>query len=471
MLLRLKNSLCLSLSIVISLLLTSCGGGDSQTRVRLVNAIVDSPVIDMFLDNRVIGSLSFRQTSADYALTEGNIALKLALPNAPTSSTALFTNTTNYEKNKRYTQVVIGKQVAGATTGINLLTLIDANNSAASSAFKVRFAHAAPDLGALDVYLTQDGKDFALDTPKLTAIAFKSVSPVNGASAIELLNGKYRLRLTLNATKTVVFDSGSFSETSGSDIQFVIAASDNVTGASAATVLYIPSVGSAKELIDTRTGFRFANFGTATPFNGQYDVYLRDVTDTTTLGLKLFANTSVNQVSARVDVSAGNKRLSLTQPGSTAEVLGFDVALVAGKRQTAYLIGNAASTGTPQALKLTLATDESASTLIGQAKVRFFVFDAANTTNRDLVTSSNGLLGSRLVTGVGYLGSSTASVNPISTYQSVPSGTYQLATIGTTLASPLIPTTTGTTAMFSAQRSYSVIQTAAPTALAILSDD
>jgi Domain of unknown function (DUF4397) len=468
---RLKSTLYLAIGLVISALLASCGGGDSQTRVRLVNAIVDSPVIDMFLDNRVIGSLSFRQTSADYALNEGNIALKLALPNAPTTSAALFTNTTNYEKNKRYTQVVIGKQVAGAITGVNLLTLIDANNSAASAAFKVRFAHAAPDLGALDIYLTQDGKDFAQDTPKLTAIAFKAVSPVNGATAIELLNGKYRLRLTLSATKTVVFDSGSFTENSGSDIQFVIAASDNVTGASAATVLYIPSVGSAKELVDTRTGFRFANFGTATPFNGQYDVYLRDATDTATLGLKLFTSTNVNQVSARVDVNAGNKRLSLTQPGATAEVLGFDVSLVAGKRQTAYLIGNAASTGTPQALKVTLSTDESASTLIGQAKVRFLVFDAANLTNRDLVTVTNGFLGSRLVSGVGYLGGTTTSASPTSMYQPVPSGTYQLATVGTTLASPLLPNPTGITAMFNAQRSYSVIQTAAPTALFLLSDD
>jgi hypothetical protein len=468
---QLKSSLLLALAMLASVLLGSCGGGDSQTRVRLINAIVDSPVIDMFLDNRVIGSLSFRQTSADYALNEGNIALKLALPNAPTTSTALFTNSTNYEKNKRYTQVVIGKQVAGAITGVNLLTLIDGNNPATTAAFKVRFAHAAPDLGTLDAYLTQDDKDFVQDTPKLTAIAFKSVAPVNGATAIELLNGKYRLRLTLSGTKTVVFDSGSFSEVGGSDIQFVIAASDNATGASAATVLYVPSIGNAKELVDTRTGFRFANFATATPFNGQYDVYLRDVTDTTTLGLKLFASTNANQVSTRVDVTAGNKRLTLTQPGSTAEALGFDVSLAAGKRQTAYLIGNAASTGTPQALRLTLATDESASALIGQAKVRFLVLDSANATSRDLVTVTNGLLGSRLVTGVGYLGGGVTAANPTSTYQPVPSGTYQVATVSTTLSSPLLPNTTGITTMLNAQRSYSVIQTAAPTALSILSDD
>jgi Domain of unknown function (DUF4397) len=468
---HLKSTLRLALSLVISALLASCGGGDSQTRVRLVNAIVDSPVIDMFLDNRVIGSLSFRQTSADYALNEGNIALKLALPNAPTTSAALFTNTTNYEKNKRYTQVVLGKQVAGAITSVGLLTLIDGNNPAASTAFKVRFAHAAPDLGPLDAYLTQDGKDFAQDTPKITGLAFKAVSPVNGAAAIELPNGKYRLRLTLSGAKTVVFDSGTFSEVSGSDVQFVIAASDNATGASAATVLYIASIGNAKELVDTRTGFRFANFGTATAFNGQYDVYLRDVTDTTTLGVKLFASTIANQVSVRADVSAGNKRLTLTQPGSGAEVLGFDISLAAGKRQTAYLIGNAAGAATPQALKLTLTTDESASALIGQAKVRFLLLDAASVANRDLVTVTNGLLGTRLVTGVGYLGSSAASSSSSSTYLSVPSGAYQVATVGTTLSSPLLPNATGITAMFNAQRSYSVIQTAPPTGFSILSDD
>jgi hypothetical protein len=463
---NLKGIFNFTLAVFTSLLLCSCGGGDSQTRVRLVNAIVDSSVIDMFLDSRLVGSLSFKQISADYALNEGILALKLAQPNTTTS---LFTNSTNYEKNKRYTQVVIGKQVSGAATGINLLTLVDNNNAAGTGAFKLRVAHAAPELGSLDVYITQDGKDFTIDTPRLTA-AFKAVAPANGSNALELPNGKYRMRLTLTGSKTVVFDSGSFSEVSGSDVQLVVAASDNVTGASAATVLYVPSLGTAKEMVDARTGFRFVNFATATPFNGQYDVYLRDSTDATTLGLKLFSTTVVNQPSIRADVSAGDKRLTLTQPGGTVEVLGFDVSLLAGKRQTAYLIGNAASPGSSQALKLTLLTDESAGSLIGQSKVRFLLLDPNNTSNRDLVTVSNGLLGSRLTTGVSYSGgSSTASA-----YQAVPSGAYQIATVATTQTSPLLPLSpnnSGVTALLGAQRSYSVVQTAAPTSLLVLADD
>jgi hypothetical protein len=62
-------------------LLSACGGGDSQTRIRFVNAIVDSAPVDTSLDSRLIGSFSFRQASADFALNEGVIALKLAQAN------------------------------------------------------------------------------------------------------------------------------------------------------------------------------------------------------------------------------------------------------------------------------------------------------------------------------------------------------------------------------------------------------
>jgi Domain of unknown function (DUF4397) len=445
--------------------LFACGGGDSQTRVRVVNAIIDSSLLDVSLDGRLIGSYSFRQTSADYAQNDGVISLKFALAN---NSTALFTDSTNYEKGKRYTQVALGKVISGTPSGISLLTLIDNNNAAASSNFKLRFAHAAPDLAAIDVYITPDGRDFASDTARFS-LAFKAVAPTNSNNALELANGKYRLRLTLSGTKTIVFDSGSLTEVSGADLQYIILPSDNVTGASAATVLSIPSIGTAKEVIDSRTAFRFANFASATAFGGNYDVYVRDVTEAIGTSNLVFSATQAATASLRRDIQAGAKRLTLTQPGNTAEVLGFDVALVAGKRQTAYLVGNASNSSGLQALKLIVSTDESSSTLIGQSKVRLLNADPSSTA-RDLVTlSSNGTavstIASRLGTGVAYLNSTTNQ------YQIVPSGTYQIATVPTTLSAPLLPDSLGVTTMFSPQRSYSVIQTAPPSLLLILSDD
>jgi hypothetical protein len=461
-----KWSISLLLATLFFGLLSACGGGDSQTRIRIVNAIVDSAPVDTSLDGRLIGSFSFRQASADFAVNDGVIALKLAQAN---NSTAFFTNSTNYDKGKRYTQVAIGKLSSGLPTGTELLTIIDSNNNAGTSNFKLRFAHAAPDLATLDVYVTPDGRDFGTDTARLT-LAFKGVVPANANNALELSNGKYRLRLTLTGTKTVVFDSGNFSEVSGADLLYVVLPSDNVTGASAATVLSIPAIGAAKEVVDSRTGFRFANFATATAFGGNYDVYVRDVSEAITSSNRVFNSTLASIASPRTDIQAGSKRLTLTQPGSTAEVLGFDITLIAGKRQTAYLVGNAANSSGTQALKLVLSTDESASTLIGQSKVRLLNTDSTSTTAKDLVTlTSNGTLVStianRIGTGVAYLSATTNQ------YQTVPSGTYQIATVPTTLSSPLSPDATGVSAIFSAQRSYSVIQTAAPTRLVVVSDD
>jgi hypothetical protein len=456
---------CLLPSLLLSAI-AACGGGDAQTHIRVVNAIVDSAAIDASLDTRLVGSISFRQATADYTLNEGIIALKLAQAN---NTTAFFTNSTNYDKNKRYTQVALGKLSAGVPTGTSLLSIIDANNAATGNNFKLRFAHAAPDLGALDVYVTADGNDFATDTPRYN-LAFKTVAPNNGINALELTNGKYRLRLTLSGTKNIVFDSGSFSEISGADLLYLVLPSDNLTGASAATILSIPSVGNAKEIVDSRTGFRFANFASNTVFGGNYDVYLRDASETISASNKLFSATQAGTASARLDTQAGNKRLTLTQPGSTLEVLSFDITLIAGKRQTAYLVGNAASTSTTQGLKLTLTTDESAAPLVGQSKARLLNLNSATVTARDLVTitsTSNGLttVASRLATNIGYLSSTS---NP---YQAVPSGSYQLATVATTLNGPFLPDAAGVSAQFNAQRSYSVIETAAPTRLVIVSDD
>jgi Domain of unknown function (DUF4397) len=462
-----KWSFYLLAAILFCSFLAACGGsGDSQTRIRFVNAIVDSAPIDTSLDNRLIGSFSFRQVSADFALNDGVLGLKLAQAN---NSTAFFTNSTNYDKGKRYTQVAIGKLSSGAPTGTTLLTIIDSNNSATSGNFKLRFAHAASDLATLDVYITPDGKEFLTDSARFS-LAFKGVAPANANNALELSNGKYRLRLTLTGTKTVVFDSGSFSEVSGSDLQYIVLPSDNITGASAATVLSVPAIGAAKEVVDSRSGFRFANFATASAFGGNYDVYVRDISEPISASNRVFSAISAASASPRTDIQAGNKRLTLTQPGNTNEVLGFDIILIAGKRQTAYLVGNATNSTGTQALKLILSTDESAALLVGQSKVRLLNADSGSTVARDLVTlTGNGTpvstITSRISTGIAYL---NATTNP---YQSVPSGTYQIATVPTTLGSPLAPEATGIAAVFSAQRSYSVIQTAAPTRVVVVSDD
>jgi hypothetical protein len=461
-----SQSLVLAITAFVCLMLTACGG-ESQTRVRVVNAVIDSAAIETNLDNRSIGSLGYRQVSSDYALTAGNLALKLFQTN---NTNAFFTNSTSYDQGKRYTQVALGKLIAGVPTNTSLLSIIDSNNNPVSGNFKLRFAHAAPDLGSLDVYVTADGKDFNTDTFRYS-LSFNSIAPTNGSNAMEVPAGKYRLRLTRSGTKIVVFDSGAFSEVTGADLQYVIIPSDNPTGASAATVLNIPSIGTAKELVDTRAGFRFANFGTSTAYSGNYDVYWHDINEALSPVNKVLSNTQAGATSTRVDIQAGTKRLTLTQPGSTAEVLRFDIALVAGKRQSAYLIGNATATSGVQALKLTLTTDESASTQVGQSKVRLLNLDPVNTATLDLVTlavsniDGSNFISSRIASKVSYLGSAT------STYQTIPAGSYQIATVATTLTSPLLPTATGVAVMFGAQRSYSIVQTAAPTRLIVLSDD
>ncbi len=173
------------------LLLAGCGGGTDLTKaqLRLVNAS-EYGALDMSVD----GSSLF--SSVPYG---GSAAYQPADPAAmdtvisqPGSATALASLTPAVTKDHHYTLLAYGRQGALAT-----LVLDDNTGAPASGKTLLRVVNAAPDAGALDVYLTASGDTLAGAVPLQAAAAVGTLG-----SYLTVNSASWRLRVTAAGSKT-----------------------------------------------------------------------------------------------------------------------------------------------------------------------------------------------------------------------------------------------------------------------------
>ncbi len=173
------------------LALAACGGGADRTKaqVRLVNASADYSALDLRVDGQVRqGSVSYGNSATYVEVDPGKADSAVTLAG---SSTALLSFTPSVSAKKHYTVLAFGAQ--GALKQLLLDEDVgepDANKSL------LRVLNAAPDAGALDIYLT--GSDDLLS----------SAVPVQAGAALGTLNGwitqnsgTWRLRVTAASNK------------------------------------------------------------------------------------------------------------------------------------------------------------------------------------------------------------------------------------------------------------------------------
>jgi hypothetical protein len=117
--------------------------------VSIYQASPDAPVLDVLVDNRPLGSLSYTDHSDYLNFYTGNRNLKFNVANA---ASALVDTTFSVADGKAYSVFVIN------TLSKGLETLIIADSSAAPETGKamVRFVNLSPDAPAFDVIATSD---------------------------------------------------------------------------------------------------------------------------------------------------------------------------------------------------------------------------------------------------------------------------------------------------------------------------
>lgn len=172
-------------------LLAACGGGADRTQaqVRLVNASSGYGQLDWRVDDQLRqGAVSYGETPA-YAETDPGKTHTLA--RAGSGTTLLSFNPAVAER-RYFTLLAYGPQ-----GGLKQLLLDDNSGAPADNRSQLRVVNAAPDAGALDIYLTGTNDTLAESVPVQSGAAVDAVG-----AWLTVNSGSYRLRVTATGSKT-----------------------------------------------------------------------------------------------------------------------------------------------------------------------------------------------------------------------------------------------------------------------------
>jgi Domain of unknown function (DUF4397) len=325
-----------ALAATVALLLAGCGGGTDRTKaqVRLVNASNGYAQLDLRVDDEAVQSGVSYGNNASYAEAKPG---KSSTIFASGGATALLTFTPSTSERKYYTVLAYG-----AAGSLKQLLLDDNQGEPDSNRSLLRVVNAAPDAGAVDVYVTGSSDTLLASVPVQSAAAVDSVG-----SFLTINSGTWRLRVTAAGSKTDLrLDIPSVVLGSKSVVTLVITPG---SGGVLTQALLLSQQGGIGNLAATLARVRVASGLTDT------SVRLGD-TD-------LLAAGNSAAVSAYSVLGAGNQTLVVTVGG--APLASSVKALSAGADYTLLIHGTAAS---PQVIWI--GDDNTRPSDTAQAKVR-----------------------------------------------------------------------------------------------------
>ena len=175
-----------------ALLLAACGGGTDRTKaqLRLVNASDAYAALDLRVDNQVRQGGVAYGAGPDYVEIDTDKADSVIARSG--SATALLSFTPPVARGKYYTVLAFGAEGA-----LRQLPLDDNVGAPESGHTVLRVVNAAPDAGALDIYLTGADEPLASAVPVRAGAAFG----VEG-SLLTVDSATWRLRVTAAGSKT-----------------------------------------------------------------------------------------------------------------------------------------------------------------------------------------------------------------------------------------------------------------------------
>jgi hypothetical protein len=178
--------------LVAALVLVGCGGGTDRTKaqVRLVNASIAYAALDLRVDDQLRQAQVGYGAAADYVEVDpGKAATGVSRSG---SSTALLSFTPAVSKGRHYTVLAYGTEGS-----LRQLLLDDNAANGDSGKTPLRVINAAPDAGALDIYLTGSADPLGSSVPLQAGAAVGSVG-----DWLSVDSTTWRLRVTLAGSKS-----------------------------------------------------------------------------------------------------------------------------------------------------------------------------------------------------------------------------------------------------------------------------
>lgn len=294
------------------LVLGACGSDSGfpeatgKGSVRAINAVLTSPEIDFFIEERILGQIAYKQgsTTARYDDLEYTFNFDV-LYAGETSRTRFARQFIDVEANKDYTLLVSGSL---ANPTITVWEGEEASFEETDTVFEARFAHAAASQGALDYYFASPGVAPALGE-QVATLAFGEVTV-----AANLATDDYVLTITVAGDPTaVVYTSNT--------VAFPARAAYIITSFDGDAIDNGPIFVRAINVLGAAIGMPDANSPPSVEFvNASMDLGTSDIYDDESLTSLRVANHAYLDLSEELSVATGSNTFYYTPTGDTSAV-------------------------------------------------------------------------------------------------------------------------------------------------------
>ena len=355
-------------AVVILLSLASCGGdGPDFIWLRAVHTIPDAPPLQVIYEPYAVQqAMSFGVASneaGDSLLGRtGPFAGMTANYFGPDNRVAGILLAKDIPVEKDHISTVV---LAGTFDAPEAFTVLSPRRDRPLATLHFQFAHAATELGALDVYVTDPETELSATAPLTT------LDPLGYSESIEVPYGATRIRVTRAGTLDLVMDTGEreFAERDGprgpgNEWLFTIAPSIALGDA---PVFLVASSGRSSEAIrdlDTPVTVRAIH---ALPEPPSVDFYA-----TTEPEQRLLESLTFRSRSPLVVTPTGDYSFAFRPAGDDGEPLAFQaVSLQRGQERLAVLIG-------PDDAPQVLVTDGDPRSVATEARLRLANFSVGS---------------------------------------------------------------------------------------------
>ena len=221
------------------------------TQLRITHASPDAPQVNVYANGELArGPVDYKESSGLISFDEPvtlEIEVKGILPDG-SEVTVIGPVDISLEEGLR-TDIVAYDTVFDDSGALNIkpAVLDPVTIEDDISDVRVSVLHAAPQVGAVDIYVTAPGDDLANTTP-IDADFGDSAGPVALAA-----DTQYQVRITPDGDSTVVYDSGTLSFAAGTELLLVAVENTFKVGANPVNLLAVGPDG-ASEVLDVNMG-------------------------------------------------------------------------------------------------------------------------------------------------------------------------------------------------------------------------
>lgn len=302
-------------------------GSASVAQAQVLHASPDAPpVIIAFNGIEQADPIDYQGGSRVINLTGGDNEVRVdgVLPSG--QATVIGPVTLNFAEDTLY-RIVAVDDVAN----IAPLVLEQPATDVPTGSARLRVLHAAPLAPTVDVYLTAPGADLAASAPAGT-FTFMDSSDV-----IEVAAGDYQVRVTGTGSTVPIFDSGTITLYSGSDL--LVAATENtMIGASPINLTILPAAQTGATTL----------YDAATPANlravhDAADAPAVDVVANDQFAAPLVSNLQFPDFTDYLGVAPDTYNVKVVPTGTQNAVIDADLTLLIGESYSVLAVGSLAA--------------------------------------------------------------------------------------------------------------------------------